>query len=219
MRKHCTLSLSLLCRPLFRYRCTPEKYVTLPHFSYMLLVHQSGWYERSWLGWAANNSLTDLHPVVPEAYKRAVAQPLLRLTPALRALHLEAKKGTGGPTVFTGSTVDRDILLPSRSSTMGTASKPDSEDKEGVFRDRYCQRDGTFDRGTDLLSGQRLQREQHSKCAHRIDAAEKPRRPAGTTESSSEGGVWGCEENRSTQWTARQRIMCYIPDVEGGTEF
>lgn len=60
----------------------------------MCVLHfQNEWYERSWLGWAANHSLTDLHPTVPEAFKRVRSQPLFELTPALRTLYLDAKKG------------------------------------------------------------------------------------------------------------------------------
>lgn len=45
------------------------------------------------MGWAIDNNLTDLHPTVPEAFKGVVPQPLFRLTTALRALHLDARKG------------------------------------------------------------------------------------------------------------------------------
>lgn len=58
-----------------------------------MLHFQNEWYERSWLGWAANHTLTDLHPTVPEAFKRVRSQPLFQLTPALRILYLDAKKG------------------------------------------------------------------------------------------------------------------------------
>lgn len=54
---------------------------------------QNGWHTNIWRGWAANNSLTDLHPVFPENFERVVIQPLFQLSPALRTLHLDAKKG------------------------------------------------------------------------------------------------------------------------------
>ncbi|CAM9370803.1 unnamed protein product, partial [Choristocarpus tenellus] len=54
---------------------------------------QADWYKRSWVGWANNNSLTNLHPTHPSAYFRTVFQPLLYLTPALRRLHLSSRKG------------------------------------------------------------------------------------------------------------------------------
>ncbi|CAM9252953.1 unnamed protein product [Discosporangium mesarthrocarpum] len=57
---------------------------------------QAGWFERSWVGWATNHSLTDLHPTRPSAYKRVVSQPLVNLTPALRRLHLDSRKGREG---------------------------------------------------------------------------------------------------------------------------
>ncbi|CAM9125797.1 unnamed protein product [Phaeothamnion confervicola] len=55
----------------------------------------AGWLERKWLAWDANRTLEDLHPTKPDAYRRTVGQPLHRLPPALRRLHLAHRRGGG----------------------------------------------------------------------------------------------------------------------------
>ncbi|CAM9232552.1 unnamed protein product, partial [Ectocarpus fasciculatus] len=79
---------------------------------------------RSWLVWAANNSPTDLHPVIPVAYKRVVSQPLFRLTPALRTLHLDAKKGRENISTF--NTPDEHCTTPSppRAAAVVSSANP-----------------------------------------------------------------------------------------------
>jgi len=43
-----------------------------------------GWFENVWLAWDTNPAMTDLHPVHPGAFPRAVGQPASELPPALR---------------------------------------------------------------------------------------------------------------------------------------
>jgi len=202
-----------------------------------LFVQQSGWYERSWLGWAANNSLTDLHPVVPEAYKRVAVQPLFRLTPALRALHLDAKKGCGSPppaAVVSSSTTEDNCnffrgVPPKQASVLTTGATNNRTESEAaeeeVSRDDFCQEGGgTFDRRTTadgLLSGQRSRGEEHcySKCARSGGGTGEAQRRAGKRRSFSGGAERGCERKLAAQWTNWQRILCLIPDVEDGKGF
>lgn len=217
--------------PVSRYKLI---ILLLGNVQYPLFIQQSGWFERSWLGWAANNSLTDLHPVVPEAYKRVAVQPLLRLTPALRALHLDAKKGRGSPTsaaAFSSSTAEDESefsrVTPREASTTTapTNNRTESETAEEVLRDDSCLDGGvvSFDERTttnDPLSGQHSRREHfYAKCARSKGRGGKAQRLAGRRRSFSEGAEGGCERKLATQWTNWQRILCLIPDVEGGMDF
>lgn len=45
-----------------------------------------GWYEKVWLAWDCDHNLTDLHPVNPPQFKRAVFQPREARPPLLREL-------------------------------------------------------------------------------------------------------------------------------------
>ena len=44
------------------------------------------WYEEVWLAWDKNQAMENIHPVYPEAYKRAVPVSELELPPVLRGL-------------------------------------------------------------------------------------------------------------------------------------
>lgn len=161
-------------------------------FSPACMSQQGGWYKRSWLGWAANNSLTDLHPVVPEAYKRVVVQPLLHLTPALRTLHLDAKRGRDSA-LADNMPIGRNNS-PSPASEDGAACQPDDE-AHGI------------NNGNVQSSGNYYSRwEIDSRCEtnHTIGAVGERRRGA------KRGG---CENILEAQWTEWQRTMCLIPDV------
>jgi glycosyltransferase involved in cell wall biosynthesis len=43
-----------------------------------------GWYEEVWLAWDKNPQMQNIHPCYPDAYRRAVPQPVERLPPVLR---------------------------------------------------------------------------------------------------------------------------------------
>lgn len=88
---------------------------------------QSGWYSSVWRGWAANNSFTDLHPVVPENFNRVVVQPLFRLIPAMRILHLDAKKGWNG-----GSAIHMRVKRSTLSSPVSPLGRESEEGRSAV---------------------------------------------------------------------------------------
>lgn len=90
------------------------------------------------MGWAANNSLTDLHPTSPEAFKQVIPQPLFRLTPALRKLHLDARKSK----VTTGD----GLRLP-----VGSTSTKRSAPRKAVGD--LAAIEGTLDSGTSKRRG------------------------------------------------------------------
>lgn len=178
---------------------------------------QSGWYDKRWLGWRANNSLTDLHPVNPAAYKRTVVQPLTRLTPALRVLHLDAKKG-------------RDIISTTATTTRETSNSPSSpsgssSSAEGgaeVHGDLLRQPGGKAQagvyNGAVTFSDECFEGKEGSTCMTPCSVG------AGTGGIRSSGsavhqqrGVGGCERNIVARWTERQRTMCLIPDLESRT--
>lgn len=46
----------------------------------------AGWYEQKWKGWDADHSIEGLHPVKPEWFKRAIAQPVELRPRVLREL-------------------------------------------------------------------------------------------------------------------------------------
>lgn len=169
-------------------------------------TQQSGWYKRSWLGWAANQSLTDLHPVVPAAYKRVAVQPLLLLTPAVRALHLNARKGRDSAVSVNMPTI-RHASPVAASTTRGTHA----EDGAAAVVGRHtCRPEGEARRGyneTVQSSGSCCLR--RKGCDSRCE----------TNGSSSVGAavvrLEGCERILATQWTERQRTMCLVPDVGG----
>lgn len=113
----------------------------------MCFIFQNEWYERSWLGWAANHTLTDLHPTAPEAFKRVRSQPLFDLTPSLRTLYLDAKKGrtvgsrndTTAARAPTSSLKTSEHAIP-RSNTDGIAKKRNASGGGGnLYNGRGCE--------------------------------------------------------------------------------
>lgn len=168
--------------------------------------YKSGWYGRSWLGWAANNSLTDLHPVVPEAYKRVVVQPLLHLPPALRALHLDAKKGRDFALAVSLQSGGKNS--PSPASTAGSTRA-----EEGAAANR----DDCYPEGE--MHG-RYNRTARKSCLMRkgIGSSCETHDCVGVA-GERHGGVRleGCERILAAQWTERQRTMCLVPSEEGRT--
>lgn len=169
---------------------------SLTHIFYLECYHQNGWHERSWIGWAANNSLTDLHPTLPEAFKRAVPQSLYRLTPALRTLYLEAKKGTSAHAhndIFTEA--------PTPASAMSTTKS-------------YAPR-VNVERSLDSIDQNNEGRERSDDVGHDSPGG------GGRGSGGGDGGgifhqVAGCEETPEAKWTDRQRTMCLMPDSEYG---
>lgn len=182
----------------------------LPIFS----SEQHGWYERSWVGWAADNSLTDLHPVVPEAFKSVVSQPLFRLTPALRALHLDAKKGTSA-----SRTPDESVAATraeTASTVMGSLARGDFEAQVDGIQAFHEIATGS-ERGVSRVEheGNQLGIGDEGVGPHGDDSDD------GTDGGNGGGGSFrrvrlGCEEMLETEWTEQQRMMCLIPDAVGG---
>ncbi|CAM9672059.1 unnamed protein product [Ectocarpus sp. 6 AP-2014] len=185
---------------------------------------QSGWYERSWLGWAANNSLTDLHPVIPVAYKRVVPQPLFRLTPALRALHLDAKKGREN--IGTFNAPDERCTTPSPDGAAAVAGSANpasgSRVREGVHRAENelldGTLDGTVDRFEDSVQGKAYSESGRQPSISAGEGADHNINGGNDREDDSSGkgfhqGARGCEATVFKEWTARQRTMCLIPNT------
>lgn len=171
-------------------------------------IHQQrGWFSERWLGWKANNSLTDLHPVNPEAFKGVAVQPLLRLTPALRTLHLNAKKGRDHIEIAVKTHRERKNPL---SSALSSSS---SEGEAEAHRDDPRQPDAeTFsDECFDGKGGEKW------KTQHR--GGDGPGERVSNYSAAHQQRVEeGCETKVVTRWTERQRIMCLIPDLGGRTE-
>lgn len=177
---------------------------------------QSGWYGERWLGWKSNNSLTDLHPVEPEAFKRIVVQPLLQLTPALRTLHLDAKKGRDNVGAAVKKPRERS---DSPSSASGSGSSEDGVEVQNNYLRQPDEKTpaGGYDDDAGTFAGEHIDGTGSSKW--------KPQR--GVCNGSVEGringravhkqrGVEGCETKIVARWTERQRTMCLIPDLGGG---
>lgn len=175
--------------------------------SYICVSQQGGWYRRSWLGWAANNSLTDLHPVVPAAYKRIAVQPLLLLPPALRTLHLDARKGRD-----TTLTFSRPISGTDSPSPASTAGSTRAGEGAGGCR-KTCRPEGeprrNYNNGTVESPG--------SCCLQRkgTDWTSETNDSVGAGAAGVKLG--GCERTLAVHWTERQRTMCLVPDVRVGT--
>lgn len=84
-----------------KLRCViPRRIATMHHFSYARpderilqkirnFSHRDemvrDWYERVWLGWDSDHSMTDLHPTHPPEYKRAVVTDIGDLPEVMRA--------------------------------------------------------------------------------------------------------------------------------------
>lgn len=154
---------------------------------------QSGWYTNVWRGWATNNSLTDLHPVVPENFKRVRVQPLFRLTPALRTLHLDAKKGRDRATSF---------VPPINKNNGSPVGNSWVEGGGTVLVDVPPPGEDACSRNCESMS-----REVRGKGTERRGGA------IGSGVHPSSGA--GCEGKIVAQWTDRQRMMCLVPDVDG----
>ncbi|CAB1101889.1 unnamed protein product [Ectocarpus sp. CCAP 1310/34] len=186
---------------------------------------QSGWYERSWLGWATNHSLTDLHPVIPVAYKRVVPQPLFRLTPPLRALHLDAKKGREN-IATTFNTPDERCTTPSSDGAAAVAGSANPTSgarvQRGVHRAENKLLDGTLD-GTvdcfeDSIQGKAYSESGRQPSISAGEGADKKINGGSGSEDDSNGkgfrqGIRGCEATVFEEWTERQRTMCLIPNT------
>ena len=174
---------------------------------------QSGWYQRSWLGWAANNSLTDLHPTEPEAYKRVAVQPLLHLPPALRTLHLDARKGRDSAAADRNMPVGRE--QPSLSTS--TAGSPHGEGGPAAVHRDDCQAEDEA-RGNSVITTVRSSGDcsfQRKKSDSRCEANDSSSSVGAGVESRPGVRLGGCERTHVTQWTERQRTMCLVPDVGG----
>lgn len=162
---------------------------------------QSGWYDRSWLGWAADNSLTDLHPTNGEIFKRIVRQPLFRLTPVSRTLHLQARKDswTRGVTASMKSKVCH--VPKSKLHEYGTVERQTLVEvwsSEGVRPSKAT---------TSFRAGDRPEGVDFEGCFNNEESNEQ-----------SDGGgncavrrVIGCEGMPAHAWTDVQRAMCLIP--------
>lgn len=140
---------------------------------------------------------------MPEAFKRVVPQPLFRLTPALRVLHLDAKKGRESvdadgsispPVHMLSSTLDNVELEVFEEKPNGTQRinwiAPSSEKNvSGVWSE---QRQGGDSSGVGRV------------------------KVGGGGDNQPTGGVVlkGCEEALELEWTDQQRTMCLVPDVE-----
>lgn len=179
---------------------------------------QSGWYKRSWLGWAANNSLTDLHPTHPEAYKRVAVQPLLHLPPALRTLHLDARKGRDSAGI-----TDSNVPTIGRDRSPLSASTVDSTHGEGgpaAVRRGACRPEGEA-RG-DYYNGTVQSSAGNYCCLQRkgSDSRCETNEIVGAGVEGHRGvRLGGCERTHVAQWTERQRTMCLVPDVGGRTTY
>lgn len=174
---------------------------------------QSGWYMNVWRGWAANNSLTDLHPVGPENFERVVIQPLFRLTPALRTLHFDVKKGRGA-VKGVDSPIDR-----------GNTSSLVSPSGRGSIEGRRTVRAGVRPRDEDACSPV-VEGTSQAECGSepnrtvgaRGDRLDRNNDLAiGRRRKVHPVGVAGCEGKLAAQWTDWQRMMCLVPDVDGVT--
>lgn len=177
----------------------------------MTNCEQGGWYTNVWRGWAANNSCTDLHPVVPENFKRVIVQPLFKLTPALRSLHLDAKKG-------------RDVVLTvdlrvNRNNTSPTGSPFGTSDvrRRAVHARMLRCDDGVCSpvvEGTSQeVCGQGSRRRVGAR-GNRLEMVDEhgivSRRKLHPVD------VAGCEGKLVTQWTERQRMLCLVPGLNTG---
>ncbi|CAM9753558.1 unnamed protein product [Scytosiphon promiscuus] len=180
---------------------------------------QSEWYERSWRGWAANNSLTDLHPVEATAFKRVVPQPLFRLTPALRTLHLDAKKGRA-TAISHKAGKGKKIFAVTRA--MLTSALTGNSDSDGRAMVQNCLRGSALEqkepisRGGGASHSRECLEEQKgcTQCAwDRCDCncAREPGNADDDREMPEYGGD-GCEEVGVEEWSEWQRTMCLVPD-------
>lgn len=214
--------------PLYGFHAFPTL-LTYIHGTQSCVLHacgnQSGWYERSWLGWATNHSLTDLHPVIPVAYKRVVPQPLFRLTPALRALHLDAKKGREN-IATTFSTPDERCTTPSpdgEAAVAGSANPASGSRFRGGVHGAENELldgplDGTVDRLEDSIKGKAYSESGRQPSISAGEGADHNINGGYGREDDSSGkgfrqGVRGCEAKVFEEWTERQRTMCLIPNT------
>ncbi|CAM9226878.1 unnamed protein product, partial [Pylaiella littoralis] len=173
---------------------------------------QRGWYGERWLGWKANNSLNDLHPVDPEAFKRIVVQPLFRLTPALRTLHLDAKKGRNSIGIAVNAPRERSSF-PSSASGRSSSEGGSEVHRDGLSQTGVRGSTGVYDDGAVTFS---------DKCftgKRSLNWNAQHCRGDGSAESrSSDNAVLqridakGCEKIVVARWTERQRTLCLIPD-------
>lgn len=77
-----------ICHHLSYARSDEEIYRKITTFSHAHEI-RADWYENVWRAWDQNPAMENLHPVYPEAYKRAILQPFELLPPVLQRLYLE----------------------------------------------------------------------------------------------------------------------------------
>ncbi|CAM9158120.1 unnamed protein product [Chrysoparadoxa australica] len=110
-----------ICQHLSYARTTDQVLKKVTSFAHAREV-QEDWFQRSWVGWDRNNTLTDLHPTHPPAYAAVTSHPLHRMTPELRRLHFRHRLGPGGCEAKGDALLFTDLqrvmcLLPDREST------------------------------------------------------------------------------------------------------
>lgn len=74
-----------VCHHMSYARTNEELLKKITTFSHAEEV-RADWYEKVWLGWDNNPLMENLHPVYPEAYKRAISVSDAELPPVLRGL-------------------------------------------------------------------------------------------------------------------------------------
>lgn len=156
--------------------------------------------------------MNDLHPVDPEAFKRIVVQPLFRLTPALRTLHLDAKKGRNNIGIAVNAPRERSSF-PSSASGRSSSEGGSEVHRDGLSQTGVRGSTGVYDDGAVTFSdkcftGERSLNWNAQHC-----------RGDGSAESCSNDNAVlqridakGCEKIVVARWTERQRTLCLIPD-------